>query len=282
MEVVRASPTLRRRRLGLELRRLRETAGVTIEQVAERLECSASKISRIERGHSGATPRDVRDILAVYNVHGAAAEELVQVAREARQKGWWHLYGTMLSGAYVGLEAAESAINGSEAQVFPGLLQTADYAREMIRRARPDIEQAELDRRIHVRRVRQALLTQQDPVQFWVVLDEAVFHRWVGDRPVMRQQLDHLLEMTERPNVTVQVLPFAFGAHAGMEGSFAILSYDGEVDPDVVFTENAAGGLFLEKEEDLRRYHLIFDHLQASALPPDHSAAFVAARAKEM
>src|SRR5215831_18516860 len=123
----RQSPTVRRRRLGLELRRLRETAGVTIEYVADRLECSASKISRIERGHSGATPRDVRDMLAVYGVRGPAAEELVQVAREARQKGWWHLYGTVLTGAYVGLEADAEQVRAYEAQCVPGLFQTAEY-----------------------------------------------------------------------------------------------------------------------------------------------------------
>src|SRR5947209_1816371 len=128
----RQSPTVRRRRLGIELRRLREAAGITIEAVADRLECSSSKISRIETGHSGATPRDVRDMLVVYGVSGSAAEDLVQVAREARQKGWWHLYGTVLTTAYVGLEAAASSIRAYEAQVLPGLLQVEGYARAMI------------------------------------------------------------------------------------------------------------------------------------------------------
>src|SRR5262249_13091907 len=156
----RHSPTVRRRRLGLELRRLRETAGITIEAVAERLGCSSSKISRIETGHSGATPRDVPDILAVYRGRGAGGDQLGQVAREARQKGWWHLYGTVLTGAYVGLEAAASAIETYEAQVVPGLLQVPDYARTMICKARPDISPTEVDRRVRVRMARQALLTQ--------------------------------------------------------------------------------------------------------------------------
>jgi transcriptional regulator with XRE-family HTH domain len=278
----RRSPTVRRRRLGLELRRLREAAGITIEVVADRLECSSSKISRIETGHSGASPRDVRDMLAVYGVHGPAAEELVQVAREARQKGWWHLYGTVLTGAYVGLEAAASVIEQYESQVVPGLLQVPEYARTMIGKARPDISETEVERRIRVRLARQSLVTQDDPLHLAVVLDEAVFHRLVGGLAVMRRQLDHLLMMAGRPNVTLQVLPFAVGAHAGMDGSFAILRYDDPADPDVVFAENAAGGLFLEKDEELRRYHVIFDQLRASALPPDQSAEFIAARAKEL
>lgn len=278
----RRSPTVRRRRLGLELRRLREAAGITIEAVAERLECSSSKISRIETGHSGATPRDVRDMLAVYGVDGKAAEELVQVAREARQKGWWHLYGTVLTGAYVGLEAAASEIRQYEAQVVPGLLQVPEYARTMIGRARPDIGESEVDRRVRVRIARQSLVIQDDPLYLAVVLDEAVFHRLVGGLAVMRRQLDHLVMMAGQPNVTLQVLPFAVGAHAGMDGSFAILGYEDPADPDVVFAENAAGGLFLEKDEELRRYHVIFDQLRMSALPPDQSAEFIAARAKEL
>jgi uncharacterized protein DUF5753/helix-turn-helix protein len=279
---VRHSPTVRRRRLGLELRRLREAAGITIEVVAERLECSSSKISRIETGHSGATPRDVRDMLEVYGVSGPAADDLVQVAREARQKGWWHLYGTVLTSAYVGLEAAASTISQYEAQVVPGLLQVPDYARTMICKARSDITESEVDRRVRVRMARQSLVSQDDPLCLSVVLDEAVFHRLVGGLAVMRRQLDHLVMMSRRPNVTLQVLPFAVGAHAGMDGSFAILGYEDAADPDVVFAENAAGGLFLEKEEELRRYHGIFDQLRASALPPEHSAEFIAARAKEL
>jgi Helix-turn-helix. len=278
----RHSPTVRRRRLGLELRRLREAAGITIETVAERLECSSSKISRIETGHSGVTPRDVRDILAVYGVNGPVADELVQVAREARQKGWWHLYGTVLTGAYVGLEAAASVIEAYEAQVVPGLLQVPDYARTMICKARPDISSTEVDRRVCVRMARQALLTQDDPLHLAVVLDEAVFHRLVGGLAVMRRQLDHLMKAAELPNVTLLVLPFVVGAHAGMDGSFSILRYEDVADPDVVFAENAAGGLFLEKDEELRRYHVIFDQLRAGALPPDQSAEFLAARAKEL
>jgi transcriptional regulator with XRE-family HTH domain len=278
----RRSPTVGRRRLGLELRRFRESAGITIDTVADRLECSASKISRIETGHTGATPRDVRDMLAVYGVDGPAAEDLVQVARDARQKGWWHLYGAVLTGAYVGLEAAASSIHTYEVQIVPGLLQTEDYARTLIQCGRPETPAADVERRVRVRMARQSLLSQDDPLNFWVVLDETVFHRRVGGATVMRVQLDRLLAATALPTVTIQVLPFAAGAHVAMEGSFTILGYDDPADPDVVFAENAAGGLFLEKDEELRQYHDIFDHLRASALAPDESRAFIAQRLEEL
>ncbi|GIH13258.1 helix-turn-helix domain-containing protein [Rugosimonospora africana] len=279
---VRRSPTVGRRRLGLELRRLREASGLTIEMVADRLECSSSKISRIETGHTGVTPRDVRDMLAVYGLRGPAADELVQVARDARQKGWWHLYGTVLTGAYVGLEAAASSIRSYEVQVIPGLLQTETYARNMLQAGGPGRSETEVDRRVHVRMARQSLLVQDDPLDLWVVLDETIFYRLVGGSAVMREQLNHLVRSSARPNVTIQVLPFSAGAHVAMEGSFTILGYDEPADPDVVFAENAAGGLFLEKDEELQRYHYIFDHLRATAMPPEESVAFIAARVKEL
>jgi transcriptional regulator with XRE-family HTH domain len=282
VSVRRSSPTVGRRRLGIDLRRLREQAGVTIESVADQLECSSSKISRIETGHIGASPRDVRDMLAIYGIEGDLAGELLQIARDARQKGWWHMYGTALTGAYVGLEAAASRIRGYEAQLVPGLLQTQDYATAVFRAARPDITIELLQRRLDVRRIRQSLLTQDDSLDLWVILDEAVFHRLVGSKEVMSAQLVRLMEAAQAPNITVQVLPFEVGAHAGMEGTFTILEYDAEADPNVVFAENATGGLFLEKDNDLDRYQKIFSYLRETALPPDRSAEVIAARAKEL
>lgn len=277
----RRSPTIRRRRLGAELRRLREGAGVTIDGVAERLECSASKISRIETGHTTATPRDVRDMLGIYGVVGAECEELVQIAREARQKGWWHPYSTVLTGAYVGLEAAAGSVRAYEQQVVPGLLQTEEYAKAMIRAARPDITADEVDRRVRVRLGRQSLLIQDDPIDLWVVLDEAVVSRPVGGDAVMRAQLQRLVEAADLPNVTLQILPFKAGAHAGMDGTFTILDFPEPNDPDVVYAENATGGLFLEKGDELRKYAFIFDHIRAAALRPEESVALIAKLAKE-
>jgi len=277
----RGSPTLRRRQLGMDLRRLREEAGVTIEHVAERLDCSASKISRIETGHTGVTPRDVRDILTLYGVTADETEALLQIAREARQKGWWQLFGTVLTGTYVGLESAADSVRAYEALVVPGLLQIEDYARAMIRSRLPDIDAVEADKRLRVRMNRQSLLRQDDPLDLWIVLDEAVLHRPVGGRAVMRKQLDHMVKTAELPNVTLQVLPFGVGAHAAMDGTFSILLYKDSADQNFVFVPNAAGGLFLEKDEELERYSFIFDHLRANALRPDESVATIAELAKE-
>jgi transcriptional regulator with XRE-family HTH domain len=277
----RRSPTIRRRRLGAELRHRREAAGVTIEFVAERLECSASKISRIETGHTTAGVRDVRDMLELYGVGGAEAEEIIQIAREARQKGWWHPYTQVLSGAYVGLEAAAGSIRAYEQQVIPGLLQTEEYARALLRSARPDITAGEIEQRVRVRLGRQSLLSQDDPIDLWVVLDETVLSRPVGGDAVMRAQLRRLVEAADLPNVTLQILPFDIGAHAGMDGTFTILGFPEASDPDVVYAENAAGGLFLEKRDDLQKYIFIFDNIRAAAIPPEESVALIAKLAEE-
>jgi transcriptional regulator with XRE-family HTH domain len=277
----RRSPTIRRRRLGAELRRLRDAAGVTIDRVAEQLNCSASKVSRIETGHTMATVRDVRDMLDIYGVAGAESDELLQIAREARQKGWWHPYSTVLTGAYVGMEAAAGSVRAYEQQVVPGLLQTEDYARAMIRSARPDITADEVEQRVRVRLGRQSLLSQDDPIDLWVVLDETVLSRPVGGDTVMRTQLERLVEAADLPNVTLQVLPFEVGAHAGMDGAFAILDFPEPGDPDVVYAENATGGLFLEKSEELQKYAFIFDHIRAAAIRPEESVALIAKLTEE-
>jgi transcriptional regulator with XRE-family HTH domain len=277
----RRSPTIRRRRLGAELRRYRDAAGVTIDVVADRLGCSPSKVSRIETGHTSATPRDVKDMLDIYGIDGATSDELVQIAREARQKGWWHPFSTVLTGAYVGLEAAAKSIRAYEQQVIPGLLQTDKYAIALIRAARLGDSDQEIEQRVRVRMARQALLIQDDPIDLWVVLDEAVVSRPVGGDGVMREQLLRLAEMADLPNVTLQILPFAAGAHAGMDGTFSILDFPDAEDPDVVFVENATGGLFLEKADELRKYNVIFESIQASALSREESRNMIGTLAEE-
>jgi transcriptional regulator with XRE-family HTH domain len=271
----RRSPTIRRRRLGAELRRYREAAGVTIDVVADRLGCSTSKVSRIETGHTSATPRDVKDMLGIYGVPVRETEELVEIAREARLKGWWHPYSAVLVGAYVGLEAAARSVRAYEQQVIPGLLQSEEYAVAMIRAARMSDTPQEIDRRVHVRLARQSLLIQDDPIDLWVVLDEAVLSRPVGGDEVMRDQLVRLIEAQQLPNVTIQILPFAAGAHPGMDGTFAILHFPEEGDPDVVYAENATGGLFLEKRDELTKYHSIFDTVSSAALTPEESTKVI-------
>jgi transcriptional regulator with XRE-family HTH domain len=269
------SPTIRRRRLGVELRRHREEAGVTIDVVADRLGCSTSKVSRIETGHTSASPSDVSNILDIYGVDDSIKTELVQIAREARQKGWWHPYSTVLASAYVGLETAARSIRAYEQHVVPGLLQSEEYAIALIRGARLDDTDREIEQRVRVRMQRQALLIQDDPIDLRVVLDEAVLSRPVGGELVMLDQLKKLIEAARLPNVTLQILPFAAGAHAGMDGSFVILEFEEEGDADVVFIDNATGGLFLEKAEELSKYVSIFDTVRASALPPEESIEMI-------
>jgi hypothetical protein len=220
-------------------------------------------------------------MLDIYGVFGTEAEELVQIAREARQKGWWHPYSTVLTGAYVGLEAAARSVRAYEQQVVPGLLQTEAYAAALIRAGRPDITGEETSQRVHVRKARQSLLIQDDPIDLWVVLDEAVVSRPVGGDEVMREQLRRLALASELPNVTLQVLPFDVGAHAGMDGTFAILGFPEVEDPDVVFAENATGGLFLEKADELRKYGFIFEHIRSTALNPEESRKMIRMRAEE-
>jgi transcriptional regulator with XRE-family HTH domain len=277
----RGSPTLRRRQLGQELRRLREAAGTTLDQVAERLNCSASKISRIETGQSGVSSREVRDILTAYQVEGAQAEALVEMAREAKQRGWWQLYGTVLTSAYVGLEAAATELRSFEPLVVPGLLQTEEYARAMVLAGWPNMPNEEVEQRIRVRMKRQSLLYQDDPLQLSIVLDEAALRRPVGGIDAMRRQLDKLLNAAELPHVTLQVLPLSAGAHGGMDGAFTILLFEEPVNQDLVFAANGAGGLFLEKDEEVERYASIFAGLQGHALSPRRSIEMVAKLAKE-
>lgn len=267
-------PTVRRRRLGTELRRYREAAGFTIDYVADRLECSASKISRIETGHTGASPRDVREMLMLYRVGEPELADLVEVARGTRQRGWWQPYGSVLTGAYVGLEAAAQSIRSYEAQCVPGLLQTEEYANNVIR-ARLDISPEEVCGRVRVRLGRQQLLTLEDPVQFCCILDEGVLRRPVGGPDVMRAQLRRLIDEGALPNVTLHVLPFSVGAHAGMEGPFVLLSYPDAADLDTVYVTMATGGVFLDKTEDIQRYTTIFYRLREAALSPGESAELI-------
>jgi len=277
----RGSPTLRRRQLGQELRRLREAAGTTIDQVAERMNCSASKISRIETGQSGVSSREVRDILAAYQVEGQQAEALVEMAREAKQRGWWQLYGTVLTSAYVGLEAAAAELRSFEPLVIPGLLQTEEYARAMVLAGWPNMSDEEVEQRIRVRMKRQSLLFQDDPLQLSIILDEAALRRPVGGIDAMRRQLDKLRGAAELPHVTLQVLPLSAGAHGGMDGAFTILLFEELANQNLVFAANGAGGLFLEKDDEIERYAGIFAGLQRDALSPRRSVEMIAKLAKE-
>jgi transcriptional regulator with XRE-family HTH domain len=270
------SPTVRRRRLAARLRELRENANLTIDEVGDKLECSASKISRIETGHVGVTPRDVRDMLEVYGVGDDEREALVQLAREARKKGWWHAYNEVFTGSFVGLESDASFLHTHQALLVPGLLQTEPYMRAVIRAIRPDVTEADVELRVRARINRQKLITEEsNPPEYWAVLDEAVLTRVVGGPEAMRDQLKKLVELASLPHVTLQVVPFSAGAHAGMEAPFLILGFPEQADPDVVYVENSTSGVYLEQPEDVHRYTLMFDHLRAAALKPDDTVELV-------
>jgi transcriptional regulator with XRE-family HTH domain len=271
------TPTGRRRRLGAELRRLREEAGLTIDRVAEVLECSPSKVSRIETGQVSATPRDVRDMLGLYRVDDERLEAMVQVAREARQRGWWQKFVDVPDGvpAYVGLEAAATSIDVYMSLIVPALLQTPDYARAVIAAVRPDLPASELDRRVELRLRRQELLDQERPPVIRVLLDDALLRRPVGGPRVMAAQRRRLLADAGRPAITIQVLEVAAGAHAGMDGPFTIFGFQAPAERDVVALDSAADALYLEGPEDVARYRRVFELLLPAARSPGDSAAII-------
>jgi transcriptional regulator with XRE-family HTH domain len=275
--------TVGSRRLVIELKRFREQAGLTGEQVAEQMGWSVAKVYRIEGDKVRVLPRDAQRLLRLYGIDGEQAEAVMELARLARAKDWWHQY----SGAipewfqfYVGLEAAASAMQEYCAELVTGLLQTEAYARAvMAAAARSDTE--EIDRQVAVRLERQKRLTAPDAPSLWVVLDEAVLLRQVGGPAVMAGQLAHIDQMAGQPNVTVQVLPFTAGAHPAMLGSFTLMQFPDPADKDVVYLEAETGALYLEKQQDVRRYSLMIDYLRAQALGPAESRALIAQLAQQ-
>lgn len=267
----RRSPTVRERRLARALRQLRDDAGLTIEEVGEKLELSASTISRMETAQVGIRARDLRDLLDTYGVTGTQRDQLLQIARERRQQQWWQEYMDLPNIAVAGFEADASTISQYSTQLVPGLLQTEAYARAVLEAIRLDAKPGDIQRRLELRIHRQERLTSETAPEYWVVLDEAVVRRRVGGPTVMAEQLQHLVEATRLPNVTLQVLPFTSGAHAGMDGEFTVLHYRESSDPDVVYIENTGNDVYLENPEVTRRYNKIFDHLRAAAQNPGES-----------
>jgi transcriptional regulator with XRE-family HTH domain len=278
------SPTVRRRRLALELRRLREAARLTCEEVAEHLECSTSKISRIETGRVSVSPRDVRDMLDLYGVSAQQGASLVQLARDSRQKGWWHAYSDTIQprfATYIGLESAASEIRIYEVTLIPALLQTEDYARTVIAAGIVGGDHDGVERNVELLMARQPPLTSDDPPRLWAVLDEAALRRTVGGAGLMRLQLDHLLDLSRLPNVAIQVIPFGAGAHPAMGRPFVILAFPERADPDVVYLEDLTSALYVEDVDEVDRYTMFFNHLRATALSFEDSSALIMSVIKE-
>jgi transcriptional regulator with XRE-family HTH domain len=281
------SPTVRRRRLALELRRLRETAKLTCEDVAERLECSASKISRVETGRVSVSPRDVRDMLEIYGVPEDQRDSLVQLARDSRQKGWWHAFGEAVQphlATYLGLESDASEVRIYKASRIPALLQTENYARAMIAAGKGTTWHWHQDGHVPLmmERQRQASANRASPPLVWVVIDEAAIRRQVGGREIMREQLEHLIELSSKPNVFLQVIPFASGAYVAMDLPFVVLAFPDQADPDVVCLGYPTGALWIEDMGEVDRYNVFFHHLQAAALSFEDSAALMTSALKEL
>jgi transcriptional regulator with XRE-family HTH domain len=287
MMPVRPSPTVRRRRLRYELRRLRNEHGLTIEQVQERSggDIKAPSISRWENGERSVRPTDLRLLLDIYDVQGERRETLLTLSRQAKERSWWQSYGSAIPEwfqVYVGLEAEASSVRVYESELVHGLLQTPDYYRAFLRAAPAAADEDEAERKIEVRMARQERLTGDDPPDYWAVLNEAVIRRVVGGADVMRKQLDHIAEMAKLPHVNVQVLPFGAGVHPAMDGSFEILGFPEPTDPAVVYLENQAGSLYLEEEAEIGRYERMFSHLIAKALDPEESRRMIARVATDL
>jgi transcriptional regulator with XRE-family HTH domain len=272
----RPSPTVRRRRLCSELRRLRTERGLTIEEVQERSggDIRISTLSRWETGERSIRPNDLRALLDVYGLaEDEGRDTLLALCRQAKERGWWQSYGSAVPGwfqVYVGLESEASLIQEYTAELVPGLLQTAEYYRAFLSAAPAD---ADISGKIEVRLARQERLTAaEDSPEYWAVLNEGVIRRTVGPDGIMRAQLGHLVEVADLPNVTLQVLPFSAGVHPAMDGGFSILGFrDAATDPPVAYLENAAGSVYLEEAAEVDRLGRMFSHIIAKALSPEDS-----------
>ena len=282
-------PVVPRRRLGAELRALREQAGLTIEEVAKGLECSVSKISRLETGQGIPYRRDVRDLLNRYGISDQARRDrLMRWVSDGNRQGWWDAFADAVTpdsgdplvrhnlSRYVALEQDATEVRAFEPIVVHGLLQTKDYARALLNTLSTADSEA-IDRLVELRMRRQRrLYAEDDPLKVHMVIDEEVLHRPVGGTEVMRAQLVRLLADSQRPNVTLRVLPFSIGAHRSVAGSFVVLAFAGIDDKDLVYVEGHIGDLYLEKDHDVHVYEELFDVLVGQCLTADQSAKLIA------
>ncbi|WP_433145206.1 helix-turn-helix domain-containing protein [Actinomadura nitritigenes] len=279
-------PTVRGRRLIQELRRAREEAGYTQAQVAEEMGWSESKQIKLEGGDQPVKVADVRAMLSLYGVTGGMAETLIQLAKDARQKGWWHSYGDAIPSwfeVFVALENEAIDLRTYESELVPGLLQTPDYYRAFLRAALQDGgDEQEVERKIEIRRQRQTRLEAVDAPNYWAIINEAVIRRF-GDADLAKAQLQVLLDRSELPSVTLQVLPFSVGLHAAQDRApFVILGFPESADLDVVYVESQHGSLYLERQEEVARYNDVFNHLRALAFDPVKSRAMIAQAIREV
>jgi hypothetical protein len=264
---------------------LREVRGITREEAGYAIRASGSKISRMELGRVSFKERDVTDLLKLYGVDEAEAATLVQLAIQANSPGWWHKYSDVLPdwfGAYVGLEEAASLIRLYEVQFVPGLLQTADYARAVVRLGQPGAAPEEIERRISLRMGRQELLTKPGGPRLWAIVDEAALRRPIGGKEVMRTQLVQLIEATHEPQITLQVMPFRSGGHAAEAGAFTIMRFPEPDLPDVVYLEQLTSALYLDKRDDVEKYTEVMERLSVEAESPERSVDILSGMLEEV
>jgi transcriptional regulator with XRE-family HTH domain len=273
---VSGGPTVRRIMVGVQLRRLREARGITRDAAGYVIRGSESKISRLELGRVGFKQRDIEDLLTLYGVHDHdQRESLLSMARQANTPGWWHSYDDVLPGwfqTYVGLEESAELIRGYEVQFVPGLLQTEDYARAVATSGAPNARAEEIERRVRLRMDRQQVFSRPQPPGLWIVVDEGALRRPMGGRQVMRTQLRRLLELVDRPDITLQVMPFRFGTHAADGGAFSMLRFPEPDVPDIVYVEQLVSALYLDKPEQVEQYAATMNRLTVDSHPPDRTA----------
>ena len=280
-----SGPTVLRILLGSQLRLLREVKGITREEAGYAIRASGSKISRMELGRVSFKERDVTDLLKLYGVDEDETSTLVALAIQANSPGWWHKYGDVLPDwfhVYVGLEEAASLIRLYEVQFVPGLLQTADYARAVVRLGQPGAAPEEIERRISLRMGRQELLTKPGGPRLWAIVDEAALRRPIGGKEVMRAQLEQLILATEEPQVTLQVMPFRSGGHAAEAGAFTIMRFPEPDLPDVVYLEQLTSALYLDKRDDVEKYTEVMERLSVESESPERSVDILSGMLEEV
>lgn len=273
------SPTIKRRQLSAELRRLRIAAGMTVEEAAADLEWSRARLGHIETGRrKRPLVTDIRALLDLYGVTDPRERDaILELARGARETGWWTRYDDVFTGRFPGFEAAATMIRTYEAAIIPGLLQTPAYMRA-VTEATLLYDDADVQRVVDSRVKRQQILTRDadDRLEYWAVIDEAALQR-LGTGEMMREQVQHLVEVAENPamSVTVQVLPIDAGLHAGLGGSFVILDFDDDDAGPIVYLETDTDGIYLEKPREIARYRALFQHVEAAAMRPQESVAYL-------
>ena len=274
------SPLVQRRRLRTELRRARSGANLTQEQVAKAMDWSLSKIIRIETGAVGISTNDLKALLSLYKIHDSErTDELVELARASRQSSWWSKYRGDISPQYlqfIEYEEAASVLRTYEPLVLPGLLQTKEYADAIIRIAAPDTPADLMQTRTEIRLTRQLLLEQPSSPTLMCVLDEAAIQRLVGERSIAPGQINRLISLAARPNVTIEIVPFDAGLHPGMLESFIVLEFPDPEDSDVLFVETSRDMIISHDEAgEISGYLEVFEHLRSISLGPDGTLAYL-------